>query len=177
MRKGTFRHPASYVQVIMALLVTLAIGQPVLAQTPGLTDLTLTSSLGTNSVDDAIQCTYTLTGSATTAAVAWYRNSQPAMTLYLPFEGGATAALQDYSGRGMTPSSVGNQHLVGHCRTGGHWSIPVFRNELYQRRERLSDQLVILGRCLGLPDRPQHNSRADRQWCGRNSQPRAENCS
>jgi len=107
MTKGIDKQLATIVQLTVVLLVTMAIGQPVLAQTPGLSGLSITSASGINSVDDAIQCTYTLTGSATTAAVAWYRNSQPTMTLYMPFEGGATVGLQDFSGRGMTPSSVG----------------------------------------------------------------------
>ncbi len=107
MTKGIDKQLAAIVQMAVVLLVTVAIGQPALAQTPGLSGLSITSSLGTNSVDDAIQCTYTLNGSATTAAVAWYRNTQPAMTLYMPFEGGATVGLQDFSGRGMTPVAFG----------------------------------------------------------------------
>jgi len=107
MTKGNDRPFASLAKLAVLLLVTGAIGQPISAQTPGLTNLTLTSSSGTNSIDDAILCTYTLSGSATTAGVAWYRNGQPMMTLYMPFEGGVSNSLQDFSGRGMSPSAVG----------------------------------------------------------------------
>lgn len=98
---------ACLVQLAVLLLVILAIGQPSSAQTPELTDLTLESESGINSVNDALSCTYLFSGSTTAAGVAWYRNGLPTMSLYLPFEGGATNALNDYSGSGNNTSLVG----------------------------------------------------------------------
>lgn len=100
MLSGANKRLIRLTQLVVFILVALGVIKTAQAQTPGLTNLAITSATGANSIDDAIVCTYTLTGSATTAATAWYRNSQPVMTLYMPFEGGASGALQDLSGRG-----------------------------------------------------------------------------
>ncbi len=100
------RKSTCWTKLAAFLLAIVAIGQPISAQTPSLTNLTLSSTSGANSLDDAIQCTYSLVD-ASTAGVAWYRNGQPMMTLYMPSEGGASTALQDFSGSGMTPISIG----------------------------------------------------------------------
>ena len=107
------------IQLVVLFLVVLGAIQTVRAQTPGLNNLTLTSTTGANSIDDAIVCTYTLTGSATTAATAWYRDGQPVMTLYMPFEGGAAGALQDLSGRGVTSSAIGTTVWSATAGRGG----------------------------------------------------------
>jgi lysophospholipase L1-like esterase len=64
----------------------------------GVTDLSLTASSPSAISGDDLTCTFTLTGEAITAATAWYRNNQPILALYLPFEGGDTNALRDASG-------------------------------------------------------------------------------
>jgi len=51
-----------------------------------------------NSTDDDLICSYDLEGEATTAAVTWYKDAAPLMTLYTPFEGGPDNAILDLSG-------------------------------------------------------------------------------
>ncbi len=48
--------------------------------------------------NDNLICDFNLSGSATTAAIAWYVNDMPHALLYLPMEGGDTNAPLDYSG-------------------------------------------------------------------------------
>jgi lysophospholipase L1-like esterase len=67
---------------------------------PTLTNVALTSTSGRNVTSDDLTASYTLAGSATTAATAWTRNGAPIMNLYYPFEGGSGRALTDYSGGG-----------------------------------------------------------------------------
>ena len=106
------------------ILITLVFGvlaPNALAQTPGVTGPTLTSSTGANSTDDDLINSYSLTGSATTSATAWYRNGSPIMSLYMPFEGGATSALGDFSGSGVVSTAVGAptwSPTAGHANTG-----------------------------------------------------------
>ena len=71
------------------------------AVTPVLTSINLNSTSGSNYTWDNLTCNYNLNSStASTAAVAWYRNGTPAMILYLPMQGNSSNALLDYSGRG-----------------------------------------------------------------------------
>ncbi len=77
------------------------------AQVPDLTGLNVSSTSGNNTKDDDFTSAYTLTGSATTAATAWYKNGVPAMTLYLPFEGGTSNSLRDLSGNNFNVTTVG----------------------------------------------------------------------
>jgi hypothetical protein len=68
---------------------------------PYVSDLSLTAYSG------GIMCSYTLnedpvTGDQLTAATAWYKDSSPIMVLYMPFEGGLTNSLLDYSGNSQT---------------------------------------------------------------------------
>jgi len=67
--------------------------------------------------EDDLVCSYTLEGSATTAATAWVRNGSPMMTLYGPFEGGAANALLDLSGSGNNMTTFGDPDWSA---TGGH---------------------------------------------------------
>jgi hypothetical protein len=67
---------------------------------PTIADLSLNATSASNLSTDNLTCNYALTGSSTTAAVAWYKNSTPLMLLYMPFEGNSTNALLDYSGSG-----------------------------------------------------------------------------
>ncbi len=68
-------------------------------------------------VEDDLFCTYTLEGSATTAATAWLRNGEPLMVLYAPVEGGSDNALLDFSGSGNDMTGAGDPLFVP---TGGH---------------------------------------------------------
>ncbi len=45
---------------------------------------------------------------ATTAAVAWYKDATPLATLYLPFEGSSASSQLDYSGHGQTVTAFGS---------------------------------------------------------------------
>jgi lysophospholipase L1-like esterase len=69
---------------------------------PELENMSLTSTSGKDITSDDLSCSYDLTGSATTASSAWYVDGSPILSLYLPMEGGATEALNDYSGNGIT---------------------------------------------------------------------------
>jgi|GEM_PF-6268452 len=84
---------------------------------PSITGLSLSSTSGNNLVTDNLTCNYALSGSATTAAVAWYRNSGPTMALYMPMEGNSANELSDYSGNGNNGTNVGS---VLWNATGGH---------------------------------------------------------
>jgi hypothetical protein len=109
--------------LILFALVLSVFAPIVSAQTPGVTVPSLTSSGGTNSNDDDLLNTFSLTGSATTSATAWYRDGVPIMSLYMPFEGGATSALADYSGNGGAASTVGGpawSSTAGYNSTGAY---------------------------------------------------------
>ncbi len=75
---------------------------------PEVTGLTLTSTSGGDLTTDSLICGYTLGGTATTAATAWYVNSLPMMIAYLPMEGGAVKSLLDYSGSGNNGTAAGD---------------------------------------------------------------------
>ena len=65
-----------------------------------LENILVSASSPENLSEDDLTCSYRLTGTSVTAATAWYRNGQPLMSLYMPFEGGTANALLDYSGNG-----------------------------------------------------------------------------
>jgi lysophospholipase L1-like esterase len=67
---------------------------------PEVFDVQINASPGGGVETDDLICGYKLGGTATTAAVAWYRDGIPEMRLYMPFEGNGTNALLDYSGNG-----------------------------------------------------------------------------
>ncbi len=74
------------VSISLCLLgLGFAVGWPgvILAQTD-LTGLSLTSTSGNDYTTDTLNCSYTLTGGATTAATAWYTNSAPIMSSTAP---------------------------------------------------------------------------------------------
>jgi lysophospholipase L1-like esterase len=98
----------------------IEVTEPVL---PSVTDLTLTSTSGNNFTTDDLTCGYTLAGGATTAATAWYLGGAPVtplMQLYLPMEGGATAALNDYSGNGFNAIKHGDAAWISNGGHDGH---------------------------------------------------------
>ena len=68
-----------------------------------------------------LQVSYYLTGSATSAATAWYRDGAPVMQLYLPFEGDGPAALKNYAYAG-SPVAVadGDPQWVADAGHDGH---------------------------------------------------------
>jgi len=47
--------------------------------------------------NENLVCDYDLAGNAICAAVSWFKNGKPWMDLYMPMEGGASNALQDFS--------------------------------------------------------------------------------
>ena len=81
---------------------------PLAGPGPTVENLALASTSGSNLPADDLTCGYALAGSASTAATAWYRDSSPFMTLYLPMEGGAVNALNDYSGSGNDGTAIGD---------------------------------------------------------------------
>ncbi|MDX9856910.1 MAG: LamG-like jellyroll fold domain-containing protein [candidate division Zixibacteria bacterium] len=82
-----------------------------------LSDVLISATSPENGDDDDLFATYTLQGGATTASVAWLKDDLPTMSLYLPFEGGSANALNDYSGKSVTVSAVGDPAWTA---TGGH---------------------------------------------------------
>jgi hypothetical protein len=88
---------------------------------PGVTDVALSPAAPTTS--DNLTVSYTLTGAATTAATAWYASASPpapTMAFFLPMEGGATNALNDYSGNGVTATTNGDPTWNGTAGHDGH---------------------------------------------------------
>ncbi len=89
---------------------------------PGVENVVLTSTSGHDDPTDDITSSYDFNGDAVTAATAWYSGStgsplDPLMAFYLPMEGGATAALNDYSGNSIVATTNGNPVWLP---TGGH---------------------------------------------------------
>ncbi|MBN1348039.1 putative Ig domain-containing protein [candidate division KSB1 bacterium] len=88
---------------------------------PQLVNLELLASSPNVLNSDYLFCTFELTGSATTAAIAWIRNAAPEMALYLPFEGGAENAVLDLSGNahsGIKASGAAWNALAGYDGNG-----------------------------------------------------------
>jgi hypothetical protein len=83
-------------EALSDFLATYCFGTPV--SYPQLENLVLGATSPDNLITDDLVCSYDLTGTATTAATAWYMNGNPLMTHYMPFEGGEINALQDFSG-------------------------------------------------------------------------------
>lgn len=107
MTKWNCLWPISLTVFIVGSLVFGPAVPTLVAQTPGTSMPALVSSTGADATDDDLTAVYSLTGPATTAATAWYRNGRPIMSLYLPFEGGPTAALNNYAGPGGVVTAVG----------------------------------------------------------------------
>jgi hypothetical protein len=106
----------------MLVILGLVLASAASAQVPTVSSVSLSSASGQNNINDDLTTTFTLGGSATRSSTAWFRNGTPLATLYLPFEGGAAAALQDRSGNGLVTTSVGTttwSATSGHSSTGG----------------------------------------------------------
>ncbi len=112
------------ISLVALVAIVVLIGSAATAQTPDLSGLTVSTSLGNNSVNEGLVCDYTLTGSATTSATAWYRNGTPVMSFHLPLEGGEAGAVRDYSGNDVPVSYTGTSNwsaTVGHDNSGGYF--------------------------------------------------------
>jgi len=86
---------------------------------PYVSDLALTAHSG------GVTCSYTLdedpvSGDQLTAATAWYQDGSPIMVLYLPFEGGTTNSLTDYSGNSQPVEIYGPWSDPQWIPNGGH---------------------------------------------------------
>jgi len=82
---------------IFLLTVLLFMGKTALAQ-PTISGLSISANSPNNYTNDDLGSSYTTGGGAVETAEAWYRNGNSETVLYLPFEGGATNALLDFSG-------------------------------------------------------------------------------
>ncbi|MCB2230573.1 T9SS type A sorting domain-containing protein [bacterium] len=117
---------------MLGALLVVGLSHSGLAQVPEISNLTVSSSGGNNSIDESVDAAYSLSGSATTAATAWNHNGQPTMAYFMPFEGGATAARDDLSGNGVVTSLVGSptwSATSGHDSRGAY----TFSNGNYLR--------------------------------------------
>jgi len=81
--------------------------QETTAQSPTVSNLSLDASPDGNSTNDELEANYNTNPSVVETASAWYRNGSPLAVLYLPFEGGASNALLDFSGNGNDASTTG----------------------------------------------------------------------
>ena len=84
------------------------------------TGVSLTSTSGSDLDTDDLTCSYTLEGSATTAATGWTKDGGSIMSLHLPMEGGPTRALQDVSGNGFDAVSSGDPTWSATAGYDGH---------------------------------------------------------
>ena len=94
---------------ILALILFLGLGGSIMAQ-PVVSDVTLNATGHNNLSDDQLGVSYSLTGGAESfrTAVAWYKDSNPFMGFYLPFEGSVTSSQLDLSGNGHSVTSSGS---------------------------------------------------------------------
>jgi len=92
--------------LILFCLIILSIN---IVFSQSIVNLSLTSSPSNrlNLTTDNLTCNYVLNQSATTSAVSWYKNNNPTMALYMPFEGNSTNALKDFSGNGNSATNIG----------------------------------------------------------------------
>lgn len=105
-----FRHSWAFAGLILlASFVMTAIPPSTQAQTsPDVDSLVIYSVPPGNFTTDDLYCAYNLLGTATTAGTTWYLDGSPLMAFYLPMEGGAANALNDYSGNGITATTNGD---------------------------------------------------------------------
>ncbi len=94
-------------------------------------DVALTATTLQNSTDDDLFCTYTLGGEATTAAITWFKDGSPLLSLYLPFEGGSSNGLLDLSGHDHSVTAQGSaiaawRGTMGHDGHGAFMFDPSF---------------------------------------------------
>jgi parallel beta-helix repeat protein len=72
---------------------------------PSVADVSLSATSPENLSTDNLTCNYELAGTVTHTAVSWFRDSEPLMALYLPFDG-VNNTLRDYSGYGNNATVV-----------------------------------------------------------------------
>ena len=93
-------------------------------QSASISGLSLTASSPDHLIGDDIVATFSENPSVVETATAWYNNGVPDAVLYLPFEGGETDALLDFSGSGNHVSKPGTANEdptwnhVGHDGNG-----------------------------------------------------------
>jgi len=113
---------AKTLTIVIALLLTVCLTGGVAAQ-PAVGDVKL-GEVSHNQPDDAdMGVSYTLSGSAeaTRTAVAWYKNTNPLMDLYMVYEGGSSNAQLDLSGNVQTVTAGGDiAASTAWDATGGH---------------------------------------------------------
>ena len=110
-------HPHNRLQRLLLIQFGIYLGDGGTPQVPEVNDILVASATGQNLFNEDILCTYDLTGTATTSATTWYKDSNSIMALYLPMEGGAANALKDYSGSNITATKNGD---VTWSATAGH---------------------------------------------------------
>ena len=89
-------------------------------EVPDVSNVVLASDSGNDYTTDDLTVTYDLSAEATTAATAWDLGRAPIMALCLPMEGGAAAALTDYSGAGATVTANGDPSWSATAGHDGH---------------------------------------------------------
>ena len=101
--------------------VFLLLSNSAIAQVPTISGLSLDASSVNNLTIDNLLCTYTEGSSVVETASTWYKNGVSETTLYLPFEGGASNALLDFSGHDndLSLSSNADRYPTWDA-TGGH---------------------------------------------------------
>ncbi|MEJ2722629.1 MAG: GDSL-type esterase/lipase family protein, partial [bacterium] len=82
--------------------------------------VTVTSTSGSDLETDDLTCTYSLQGQATTAVEAWYVDGAPLMALCMPFEGGESNAVLDWSGNGHDAVTHGDPVWLPNGGHDGH---------------------------------------------------------
>ncbi len=92
---------------INLILFFLLLGIVSIAQVPSVNNLSLDASSPQNRTVDDLSSTYNTTGPIVETAVAWHRNGTPECVIYLPFEGGSSSSLADFSGNGNHAATTG----------------------------------------------------------------------
>src|SRR5210317_258969 len=77
------------------------------AQNPTITNLSLDATPSGNSTNDDLEANYNTGPGVVETATTWYRNGSPLAILYLPFEGGPSNALLDFSGNDNHATTTG----------------------------------------------------------------------
>ena len=100
---------------LLLLICMSAVG----VQAQSVADVTVATPTGNSAVEEDVVASYTLTSSAR-AATAWYRNSSPLMSHYLPIEADTNSgnAWTDFSGNSVTITPTTTKPV--YVDTGGH---------------------------------------------------------
>ena len=105
----------------LILAVFLLMSNLAFAQVPTISGLSLDATSANNLTIDDLVCTYSTGSSVVETASAWYKNGVSETTLYVPFEGGASNALLDFSGHDNDLSLSSNaDRYPTWAAAGGH---------------------------------------------------------